>query len=81
MNDESGGPNRAFTTPKKERDASRLVTPNQRDEDGTADRSLRPRKLEDYVGQDRVKDNLRIFIQAALEREEALDHVLLYGPP
>ena len=81
MNDDSGGNSRAFTSTKKERDASRLVTPNQRDEDGTADKSLRPRKLEDYVGQDRVKDNLRIFIQAALEREEALDHVLLYGPP
>ncbi|MGN6484912.1 MAG: Holliday junction branch migration DNA helicase RuvB, partial [Thermomicrobiales bacterium] len=82
MNDDPGGPDRpSTTTAKTEREASRLVTPKQRDEDGAADKSLRPRKLEDYVGQDRVKDNLRIFIQAALEREEALDHVLLYGPP
>ncbi|MGB3307378.1 MAG: Holliday junction branch migration DNA helicase RuvB [Thermomicrobiales bacterium] len=62
------------------RDASRLVTARQREDDG-ADKSLRPRHLEDYIGQDRVKSNLRIFIQAALERGEALDHVLLYGPP
>ena len=45
------------------------------------DRSLRPRSLDDYIGQDRVKSNLKIFIQAALSRGEALDHVLLYGPP
>lgn len=43
--------------------------------------SLRPRRLNDYLGQDKVKDNLSIFIKAALSRKEALDHVLLYGPP
>jgi len=43
--------------------------------------SLRPRKLIEYIGQDKVKDNLSIFVQAALSRGEALDHVLLYGPP
>ena len=43
--------------------------------------SLRPRKLNEYIGQDKVKDNLAIFVQAALTRGEALDHVLLYGPP
>lgn len=43
--------------------------------------SLRPRKLSEYIGQDKVKQNLAIFIQAALSRNEALDHVLLYGPP
>ena len=43
--------------------------------------SLRPKKLQEYIGQDKVKDNLSIFIQAALNRNEALDHVLLYGPP
>ena len=64
-----------------ERDTSRLVTARHRDEDGVAEKSLRPRHLEDYIGQDRVKGNLRIFIQAAIEREESLDHVLLYGPP
>ena len=43
--------------------------------------SLRPRKLNEYIGQDKVKENLSIFVKAALSREEALDHVLLYGPP
>lgn len=43
--------------------------------------SLRPRYLHEYIGQDKVKDNLSIFVQAALSRKEALDHVLLYGPP
>lgn len=43
--------------------------------------SLRPRKLNEYIGQEKVKANLSIFIQAALSRGEALDHVLLYGPP
>ena len=43
--------------------------------------SLRPRRLSEYIGQDRVKSNLSKFIQAALSRGEALDHVLLYGPP
>ena len=43
--------------------------------------SLRPRKLVEYIGQDKVKNNLSIFIKAALNRKEALDHVLLYGPP
>jgi len=45
------------------------------------EKSLRPRRLAEYIGQDRVKSNLSIFIQAALGREEPLDHVLLYGPP
>lgn len=43
--------------------------------------SLRPRRLSEYIGQDKAKENLSIFIQAALSRGEALDHVLLYGPP
>jgi len=43
--------------------------------------SLRPRKFNEYIGQDKVKDNLSIFVRAALSRGEALDHVLLYGPP
>lgn len=63
------------------RDASRTVSARQRPEDLADERSLRPRRLEEYIGQDRVKANLRIFIQAALERQEPLDHVLLYGPP
>lgn len=43
--------------------------------------SLRPKTLEEYIGQDKVKNNMKIYIEAAKKREEALDHVLLYGPP
>ncbi|HBR27865.1 MAG TPA: Holliday junction branch migration DNA helicase RuvB [Firmicutes bacterium] len=60
---------------------TRLVTPELREEDNELDYSIRPRRMEEYIGQTRVKENLRIFIQAARERGEALDHVLLYGPP
>src|SRR5512134_1953521 len=59
----------------------RLVTPEPQEEDGSIDSSLRPRWLAEYVGQERVKENLRILIEAAKARDEALDHVLLYGPP
>lgn len=62
--------------------SERVLTPHVREDDDTVtDRNLRPRSLAEYVGQDRVKTNLNIFIQAAKAREESLDHVLLYGPP
>src|SRR5688572_20368787 len=61
--------------------ASRVVTGRRRDEDATIETTLRPRKLAEYIGQDKVKETLRIFVQAALARGEALDHMLLYGPP
>ena len=51
------------------------------EEDTTIELSLRPSRLDQYIGQDKVKENLRIFIQAAKMRNEPLDHVLLYGPP
>ena len=50
-------------------------------DDGVADLSLRPRRLREYIGQARVKENLGVFLEAARKRSEALDHVLLYGPP
>ncbi len=59
----------------------RVVSPEAKPEDGRLDSTLRPHRLEYYIGQDKIKKKLRIFIQAAREREEALDHVLLYGPP
>ncbi len=59
----------------------RLVAPGKRAEDTTAERGLRPRRLAEYVGQDRVKRSLQIFIDAAKARGEPLDHMLLYGPP
>lgn len=51
------------------------------DEDRKYDLSLRPTKLAEYIGQTKVKDNLRVFMKAALKRREALDHILLTGPP
>jgi len=57
---------------------SRFVDPAETE---PLDPALRPRRLEDYVGQERIKDNLRVYIRAALQRGEALDHVLLSGPP
>ena len=59
----------------------RAVTPRQLVEDLPVERSLRPRRLAEYIGQERVKETLQIFIDAAKQRGESLDHVLLYGPP
>ena len=60
---------------------SRLIEANATDEELFMENSLRPRSLEEYVGQEKAKGNLRVFIDAARKRGEALDHVLLYGPP
>jgi Holliday junction DNA helicase RuvB len=62
------------TTPR------RLVTPERRDED-TAETSLRPQRLSEFIGQQQARANLSVFIEAAKSRNEALDHVLLVGPP
>jgi Holliday junction DNA helicase RuvB len=59
----------------------RLITPEKSEDDIQLDRSLRPTRFEDFVGQDRIKDNLSVFISAAKARGEALDHVLFCGPP
>ena len=61
--------------------ANRVVSPELREEEIALDVSLRPRRLAEFIGQDRIKENLSIFIEAAKARGEALDHVLLYGPP
>ena len=58
----------------------RIIAQDERTED-TWQYSLRPRKLDEYIGQKKAKENLKVFVQAALNRGEALDHVLLYGPP
>lgn len=60
---------------------NRIVAPEYQSEDFDIETSLRPRSLSDYIGQEKVKENLRIYIEAARNRGEALDHVLLYGPP
>ena len=62
-------------------DNERIVTGDFLDEDADIEVGLRPRQLSDYVGQEKVKENLSIYIDAAKERREPLDHVLLYGPP
>ncbi|MFA4884988.1 MAG: Holliday junction branch migration DNA helicase RuvB [Desulfotomaculaceae bacterium] len=59
----------------------RLISAAARTEDLETDFSLRPRRLEEYIGQEKVKETISIFIQAARERGEVLDHVLLFGPP
>src|SRR6187397_2119403 len=59
----------------------RLVTAARVDEDAQYDAGLRPRVLDDYIGQDRIRENLQVSIAAARQRGEALDHVLLFGPP
>ena len=59
----------------------RIVSRETRDEDLESEPTLRPKWLSEYIGQEKVKEKLSIFIQAAKGRKEALDHVLLYGPP
>jgi Holliday junction DNA helicase RuvB len=59
----------------------RLVTGTRVDEDAQYEAGLRPRRLDEYIGQDRVRENLHVAIQAAKQRGEPLDHVLLHGPP
>lgn len=59
----------------------RIITPAELEEDSKGELSLRPQKISEYIGQDKVKERLDIFIKAAQKRGEPLDHVLLYGPP
>ncbi|HIP87921.1 MAG TPA: Holliday junction branch migration DNA helicase RuvB [Anaerolineales bacterium] len=59
----------------------RLISPTSRPEEVQLDQALRPQRLVDLIGQDRVRENLTILIEAARQRGEALDHVLFYGPP
>jgi holliday junction DNA helicase RuvB len=61
--------------------ADRIISPKKNSDEIGLDMSLRPGSLDEYIGQDRVKENLRILIEAAHVRAEALDHVLIYGPP
>lgn len=60
---------------------NRMVDPAYNPEDAAVENPLRPRTLSEYIGQDKAKENLSVFIEAARQRGEALDHVLLYGPP
>lgn len=60
---------------------NRVVAPEYSKEDAEVENPLRPRRLSEYIGQEKVKENLSVFIEAAKQRKESLDHVLLYGPP
>lgn len=62
-------------------DESRIISTSEINEDNEIEYSLRPKKLSEYIGQEKAKENLKVFIEAAKQRGEALDHVLLYGPP
>ena len=59
-----------------------ILSPDSFDtEEELSELSLRPQKISEYIGQTKVKENMKIYIEAAKKRDEALDHVLLYGPP
>ena len=62
-------------------DDSRLVGGRRGEDERQYENGLRPRSIDEYIGQDRIRDNLSVSIAAARQRGEALDHVLLYGPP
>ena len=62
-------------------DEERIITSSIKEEDFDIENSLRPKSLDEYLGQEKAKEQLRIFIDAAKSRSESLDHVLLYGPP
>jgi len=71
----------ADALPERDAEAERLVGADFTEDDLEIDRSLRPRHLDEYLGQTRVKDNLAVLIEAARGRDEPLDHILLSGPP
>lgn len=61
--------------------SNRIIEPEYNDSDTDIEYSLRPKVLDEYIGQDKVKENMKVYIEAAKKRGECLDHVLLYGPP
>lgn len=62
-------------------EADRLIQPQEQSQDELIDRAMRPKMLDEYTGQDDTRAQLKIFIQAAINRREALDHMLIFGPP
>lgn len=61
--------------------AGRMIETSLKEEDIRVEGSLRPKQLDDYIGQSKIKENLKIYIEAAKKRQDPLDHVLFYGPP
>ena len=66
---------------RRQKLGKRIITTESIDEDIAIDSSLRPKYLSEYIGQNKIKNNLKIYIEAAKSRKESLDHVLFYGPP
>ncbi|MWN30932.1 MULTISPECIES: Holliday junction branch migration DNA helicase RuvB [unclassified Gilliamella] len=62
-------------------EADRLIAPQAQKEEESLDRAIRPKCLDEYIGQPQVREQMKIFIQAAKQRKDALDHVLIFGPP
>lgn len=62
-------------------EADRLIAPQAKKEEESLDRAIRPKSLDEYIGQAQVREQMKIFIQAARQRSDALDHVLIFGPP
>ena len=62
-------------------DKDRLVSAREMEEDRNNENSLRPKTLDDYIGQEKNKENLKVYLQGAQSRGEPMDHILLYGPP
>ena len=60
---------------------NRIITTDVTEEDFSLEGNLRPQSLDEYIGQQKTKDTLKIYIEAAKQRHDALDHVLFYGPP
>lgn len=82
MNDKGTGGFNSHTVSEDDLDLeNRISSPEYMPEDAEVDNPLRPRTLTEYIGQEKAKENLSIFIEAAKLRKEPLDHVLLYGPP
>ncbi len=75
------GQETALQIKNMQNETERLIAPVQTRDDEALDRAIRPRRLEDYIGQQAMREQLSIFIQAARQRREALDHVLIFGPP
>src|SRR5688572_26109544 len=75
------GPAQSAPSPPNRRMTREITTPEELPEEGTVELTLRPQRLAEFIGQERVKENLRIAIDAALSRREPLDHTLFFGPP
>ena len=62
-------------------ESDRLISAQKSDSEEVIDRAIRPLSLEEYIGQEEIRSQMRIFIEAAKKRQDALDHVLIFGPP